>query len=116
MRYNLLSVLFGIVMGFTMSLLWMWVSRLKDITESRVAANPSLMNKFYDGIWRPLFPVIFMFISFIFPLDAYEFFLTKDRKVLSPLVNYYLFSFVISLALFIFILIKLRKIKTKRTY
>jgi hypothetical protein len=90
----------------------MWVSRLKEITETKVAKNPSLLNKFYDSIWRLLFPFVQGFICLLFPLDVYEFFI-KDKSVRSPLLDYYLFSLVISLAFFIFILVKLGKIKTK---
>ena len=111
MIYIISTIFFAIIMAFLASTSMIYLSKFK---EHIILNKNNFLINILDIIWRILLPLIFGAIYILLPTWIISYF-TNKTSIIKSLNFYYICFFVPIFFIIVFILIRLGKIKTKRT-
>lgn len=100
-------------MGLAISFLLVYIGRFKVFMDSRKKSG-SFWVKVIDLLWKVLLPLLFGLFALIMPTKILCFFIV-DENTVKALSSLYLYSFILSFFICVFLLIRFRKIKIKNT-
>lgn len=104
---------FGVLMGISMSLAFIFFGKLKKYILRKKEKTQRMYVKALDILWRLLLPIVFGIISLAIPAKVIYMVLNRVYGIenTSSFFLIYLYAFLFSLGIFIFILVKLGKMK-----
>lgn len=104
---------FGVLMGISMSIACIFFGKFKKYILRKKEETQTIYVKALDILWRLLLPIVFGIISLAIPAKVIYIVLNRTYGVenTSSFFLIYLCAFLFSLGTFIFILVKLGKIK-----
>ena len=113
MLFYVIICLSGMLMALFVSFLLIYIVKFKEYMVIK-KKDGNMWFDLMDIFWRISLPILFGLVTILVPIKTLCFFVT-DVNLIKSLSSYYIYFFVPSFFIFMFILIKSGKIKTGKT-
>lgn len=108
--FDCFVIIGGIFMAVIMNFVLIFFGKFKEYITIEKQKRNNIFIKFFDVLWRPLVPLIFVFVGVGVPIEILSSFIV-DENNLKKITSIYVYAFFISYLFFIFCFIKLGIIK-----